>query len=767
MNLRSFLLCALLGTSACASVDDSDLDANGGLAIASNLGGRYDATKSNVTFRVRSDRATRIEVWIYKAASGQAEVLRQALTNDGTGRWSTTVSVATLASRGLSGTIYYGYRAWGPNWTYSASWTPGSSLGFASDVDGNGNRFNPNKLLFDPYGLELSHDPTNPSNSDGTIYNTGATDRLRDSALVAPKSIVIDTAAGDFGTKPTRALKDDVVYEVHVRGFTKNDPSVPVAERGTYAGAGKKAAYLKSIGVTAIEFLPIQETVNDGNDVVANTTDDNYWGYMTLNYFAPDRRYAADKTAGGPTREIRAMVKAFHDQGIKVYMDVVYNHTAEGGVADGTGTKAQLLSFRGLDNASYYELGTDAKFYYDNTGIGANYNTTTQMAVDLIIHSLQYWKGDLGFDGFRFDLASVLGNSCNRGCFNFDKLNPSNALNRAVIEVGARPAGGGSGVDLIGEPWAIGDGTYRVGDFPSGWSEWNGIYRDTFRKDQNKLGVDAVTPGQLATRFAGSSDLYADDGRAPWASVNFVVAHDGFTNRDLYAYNAKNNLQPWPYGPSDGGEDNNVSWDQGGDPVMQRKAARNAMAFLALSAGVPMFTGGDEMYRTQYGNNNAYNLDTDKNWLNWTDATTNAQFLSFSRRLFTFRGAHPALRRAGFYTGAVGSSGLKDIQWLTDQGVEGDGAYMSNAGNHFLGFRIDGAPAGDSAASIYVAYNGWSGTVTARLPTPRAGKSWYRVGDTAPWMESRGNFTDPGAEDLLTVTTYDLAPRSLLILIER
>ncbi len=768
MSSSKYLLVAVLAATACATADESlELETPPQLALQSNLGGRYNSTKSSVTFRVRSERATRIEVWVYKAPTGQAQILRQALTNDGTGRWATTVSVATLQAAGLTGAIYYGYRAWGPNWTYSASWTPGSSTGFVADVDGNGNRFNPNKLLFDPYGLELSHDPLTPANMDGTIYNSGATDRTRDSALVAPKSIVIDTAAGNFGTKPTRAFKDDVIYEVHVRGLTKSDPSVPAVERGTYAGAGRKAAYLKSIGVTAIELLPLHETVNDANDVVMSTTDDNYWGYMTLNYFAPDRRYSMDKTAGGPTREFRAMVKAFHDQGIKVYVDVVYNHTAEGGVGDATGAKAQLLSFRGLDNANYYELGTNAAFYYDNTGIGANFNTTTSMAVDLIIDSLTYWKGDLGVDGFRFDLASVLGNSCNRGCYNFDKLNPQNALNRAVNELGVRPGAGGAGVDLIAEAWAIGDGTYRVGDFPSGWAEWNGVFRDTFRKDQNKLGVDAVTPSQLATRFAGSSDLFGDDGRKPWHSVNFIVAHDGFSNRDLYAYNQKNNLQPWPYGPSDGGEDNNVSWDQGGNPTLQRQAARNALGFIALSAGVPMFTGGDEMYRTQFGNNNMYNVDSDKNWLNWGDATTNAQFLSFSRRLFNFRNAHPALRRAEFYTGAVGASGLKDIQWLTDQAVEPPGAYWGNANNHFLAFRVDGQPAGDSAASIYVAYNGWSGVVTAQLPTPRAGKSWYRVSDTAPWMESRGNFTDPGLEDRLTVTSYDMAGRTLLVLIEK
>jgi isoamylase len=736
-------------------------------ALSFDLGGRLNDAKTHVTFRVRSERATRLEVWVYNAALGQAEKARYVLQSEGAGRWAVTVPVSELRTKGVSGTIYYGYRAWGPNWTYSTSWQPGSQAGFVADVNGQGDRFNPNKLLFDPYGFELSHDPTNPSNTDGTFYGTGPTHRLKDSGLVAPKSIVLDTVGGDFGTKPTRALKDDIVYEVHVRGLTKADTSVPVAERGTYAGAARKAAYLKSLGVTAVEFLPVQETENDSNDLVASTVGDNYWGYMTLDYFAPDRRYAFDKTPGGPTREFRAMVKAFHAQDIKVYIDVVYNHTAEGGNWDGTGQTTSLYSMRGLDNAHYYELSNDPAFFFDNTGIGANVNTTTDIAVDLIVDSLRYWKDSIGLDGFRFDLASVLGNSCFAGCYNFDKLNPNNALNRAVGELPGRPVGGGAGADLIAEPWAIGGGTYRVGDFPAGWAEWNGAYRDTFRKDQNQLGSAVVTPGELATRFAGSSDLYADDGRKPSHSVNFIVAHDGFTLRDLYAYNAKNNLQPWPFGPSDGGEDHNVSWDQGGNAALQRQAARNALAVLMLSSGVPMITGGDEMYRTQFGNNNAYNLDSDKNWLNWSDATTNANFLSFSRRLLNFRKAHPALRPANFFTGAVGSSGLKDIVWLTDAGAEASGAYMDNANNHFLAFRIDGARAADSAASIYVAYNGWSGNVTATLPAPRPGKSWYRVSDTASWMESQGNFADPGAEQVLGGATYDLAGRSLLLLIER
>ena len=774
-SLRSSLV-ALSALAACGPVfgpdegsseNGSSSDGDPAAAPSFDLGARFDAARTQVTFRVRSGRATRIEVWVYAAASGQAERARFTLAEESGDRWAVTVPVAEIRAAGVTGTIFYGYRAWGPNWTFSSGWTPGSQDGFVADVDGDGNRFNPNKLLFDPYALELSHDPVGVGTTDGDMYLTGPAQRLVDTGPVAGKAIVLETLDGDFGSKPTRPLRDDVIYEVHVRGLTRADSSVPAAERGTYAGAGRKAAYLASIGVTAIELLPVQETTNDDNDRLQSTVGDNYWGYMTLAYFAPDRRYAADRSPGGPTREFRAMVKAFHDQGIKVFIDVVYNHTAEGGVADAAGQVSALFSMRGLDNAGYYELAADAAHYHDNTGIGANVNTTTDMSIDLMIDSLAYWKDSLGVDGFRFDLASVLGNSCARGCFEFDKTDPDNALNRAVDELPARPANGGAGADLIAEPWAIGEGTYRVGDFPEGWAEWNGIFRDTMRRDQNQLGGASVTPGQLATRFAGSSDLYGDDGRRPDTSVNFVVAHDGFTLRDLYTFNGKQNGQPWPFGPSDGGEDHNTSWDHGGDASLQRQAARNGMALQMLSAGVPMLTGGDEMYRTQFGNNNVYNLDSDKNWLDWSDATTNANFLAFSRRLIRFRGAHPALRRSAFYTGAVGPSGLKDIAWLTDAGVEASGAYMDSPDNHFLAFRIDGAPAADPAASIYVAYNGWSGPVTATLPAPRPGKAWFRVGDTAGWMESRGNFTDPGQEDRLDGATYELAGRSILLLIER
>jgi glycogen operon protein len=731
------------------------------------LGAAYDA-HGGMRVRVFSSTATRVEVDLYRIPLGADEVARFPLTRETGGTWTAAISAADLANAGLSGTIYYGYRAWGPNWPFDASWTKGSSAGFVSDVDAHGNRFNPNKLLFDPYALELSHDPVNPNQLDGSVYGTGPAHRAKDSGQFAPKGVLLKPDSTSVGSRPKRALKDDVIYEVHVRGLTMSNPSVAPERRGTYAGAGDVAGYLSSIGVTAVEFLPVQETQNDQNDEHQSTDGANYWGYMTLGYFAPDRRYALDKSPGGPTREFKQMVQKFHDQGIKVYLDVVYNHTGEGGLWDSTGDVANLMSFRGLDNAAYYELAGDNRFSYDNTGVGGNFNTANGTVRDLVIDSLAYWKNGMGVDGFRFDLGVVLGNSCNSGCFNFDKLDPKNALNRAVRELPVRPAGGGDGVDLIAEPWAIGDGTYQVGNFPSGWAEWNGSFRDTFRKAQNKLGQASITPAQLATRIAGSSDLYGDDGRRPWHSINFLVAHDGFTLRDLYAYNQKNNNQSWPFGPSDGGEDNNNSWDQGGDPALQRQAARTGMALLMLSAGVPMITGGDEMYRTQFGNNNAYNLDSDKNWLDFTDPSSVAEFRTFAQRLIAFRHAHAALRPADFFQGRDNNGdGLKDITWYRDDGNEADGGYLNNASNHFLAYRIDGAEAGDTVRSIYVAYNGWSGVVTATLPSPSSGNQWFRAGDTAAWNEQNGNMSDAGAEGSLNGSTYDVQPRSVLILIER
>lgn len=742
-------------------------------ALAWTLGGQYDSTKSNITFNVYSSRATRIEVWLYKTPQGAQEVARYVLTkNTTTNVWSTTVSVATLQTTyGITGPVYYGYRAWGPNWPYSSSWAKGTGTGFISDVDASGNRFNPNKLLIDPYALEISHDPTNATNTNGTLYASGATYRNVDSGAQAPKGIVLAADTTSFGTKPTRALKDDVVYEVHLRGLTKGDGSITSCA-GTYSGAAQKAASLAALGVTAVEFLPVQETQNDDNDVNATSTaGDNYWGYMTLNYFAPDRRYACDKSAGGPTKEFKAMVKAFHDQGIKVLIDVVYNHTGEGGAWSSTDkTTYNVFSFRGLDNPTYYSLTSDMQSSWDNTGVGGNYNTHNPTAQTLIINSLKYWKDQLGVDGFRFDLASVLGNSCEHGCYNYNKTDSGNALNGIWNNLGPRPAGGGTGVDLIAEPWAVGGNSYQVGNFPSGWAEWNGIYRDTFRKDQNQLGVATVTPGDLATRFAGSSDLYGDDGRKPYNSVNFMVAHDGFTLKDLYTCNSKSNSQAWPYGPSDGGEDNNISWDQGGVAADQRRAARNGLAFLMLSAGTPMMTGGDEMLRGINCNNNPYNLDSSANWLNYSLNSDQTNFKTFTQRMIAFRKAHPALRPANFFSSVDNNANvMEQMRWFQPSGAVADSTYMGNGGNHALAFRIDGTEFGDSAAAIYVAYNGWSGAVNFTLPWPFNGKQWYRVTDTCNWAEGASQVASPGSETLIggEGTGYSVCARGLIVLIAK
>jgi glycogen operon protein len=765
MHLRKSLIAAMVAFACINQPASSAIN-------ASQLGAKYDSTKSNLTFKVYSSRATRIELYLYSAATGAAEKAHYVMTQGSNGVWSVTLSSSTLSSLGLSGTVYYGYRAWGPNWPYNSSWTKGSSAGFISDVDASGNRFNPNKLLLDPYALEMSHDPTTATNSNGTIYASGASYRNIDSGSLAPKGIVLSGDTQSIGTKPTRAFKDDIVYETHVRGLTMNDPGVTASYRGTYAGAAQKAAYLASLGVTAVEFLPVQETQNDTNDADPNSdSGDNYWGYMTLNYFAPDRRYAYDKSPGGPTREFKAMVKAFHDQGIKVLIDVVYNHTGEGGPwSSSDKTTYNLYGMRGLDNPTYYSLTSDYQNSWDNTGTGGNYNTRNPIAQNLIVDSLAYWRDTLGVDGYRFDLASVLGNTCQHGCYNYDKTDTGNALNRILTELPPRSVNGGSGVDLIAEPWAIGGNSYQVGGFPVGWAEWNGMYRDAVRQAQNKLGSVTVTTGTLATRFSGSSDLYGDDGRAPWNSVNFLVAHDGFTLKDLYSCNGKNNSQAWPYGPSDGGEDNNNSWDQGSVATAQRQAARNGFALMMLSGGVPMMTGGDEMLRSLNCNNNPYNLDSSANWLNWSLSTDQSNFQAFAKSMIAFRKAHPALRPTNFYS-SVDNNGnvMEQLRWFKPDGTVADSTYFNDGNNHAIAWRIDGSEFGDSAAAIYIAHNAWSAQVNFTLPWPGNGKSWYRVTDTCSWAEGANQVRSPGSEDQIggENTSYGVCGRGTLVLIAK
>jgi glycogen operon protein len=667
--------------------------------------------------------------------------------------WSADLPLQVLRNAGVE-TIYYGFRCWGPNWSWVPSWRPGSLDGFGADVDSEGNRFNPNKLVYDPYALELSHDPFSPEPFDGSVYEIGPEHRIRDSGRLAPKGIVLRPEPADDAHKPTRAFKDDVVYEVHVRGLTKLDFSVPEAERGTYRGAARKSAYLRDLGVTAVEFLPLHETQNEQND--ANPSAQNYWGYASNSFFAPDRRFAFDASAGGPTRELRAMVRAFHAEGIKVFVDVVFNHTGEGG-------SNHLLSWRGIDADAYYERGPDAFSFADNNGVGPNFNPRSASARDLMLDSLRYYSAYIGVDGFRFDLASVLGDRCESYCFEFDKLASGNVLNRASNELPARAPLGGAGVDLIAEPWAIGLGTFQLGEFPKGWSEWNGRFRDTVRAAQNRVGIADVTPQDIGDRLVGSPDLFADDGRPPSASVNFLVAHDGFTLRDLYSFNTKNNALPPPFGPSQGGTDDNVSWDQGGDPKEQAKAARTGMLLLAVASGVPMMVGGDELYRTQRGNNNAYNLDTLASWLDFGGLTSAAAFHAFTRGVLHMRADHTSLRPARHFDGRDhDGNGLVDVARLGTDGAAATSGQLGRPSERFVALRFDGEEAGDSALSIYVAYNWAASPVNVQLPPLVKGKGWHLVAQS-----DAGIVLNAGNEAPVAAGSMSLAARSALVLIER
>lgn len=746
-----------------------------------SLGASYNNAGTQITFRVYSSQATQIVLYLYSAGYGVQESATYSLSSVGDNVWQATVEVSAIHAAGITGTVYYGYRAWGPNWPYSSSWTKGSSAGFISDVDTNGNRFNPNKLLLDPYAQEVSQDPLNTYNQNANIFASGASNRDTDSGSYAPKGIVLSTSGQSTGTKPTRAQKDDVIYEVHVRGLTKQDPSTPSQYQGTFAGAGMKASYLASLGVTAVEFLPIMETQNDANDVIADSdADQNYWGYGTESYFAPDRHYAYNKAPGGPTQEFQAMVQAFHNVGIKVYLDVVYNHTGEGGLwSSSDDTTATVYSWRGLDNTTYYELSSGNQAYYDNTATGANYNTYNTVAQNLIIDSLNYWSTTMGVDGFRFDLAPVLGNNCLNqsyesaapncpdGGFNFDASDPNVAINQILDNFTVRPSTGGSGLDLYAEPWAAsGTGYYQLGNFPVGWSEWNGQFRDTFRQAQNEVGNMTISIGQDANNFQGSWNLFQASGRQPWNSTNFMDVHDGLTLNDVYSCNGANNSQAWPWGPSSAGVSNNYSWDQGmsagtGTAYDQRRAARTGLAFTMLSAGTPLMQGGDESLRTLQCNNNAYNLDSSGNWLNYSWNTNQSNFYNFAHRLIAFRLAHPALRPATWYTSS-------QMAWYQPSGSAATSSYWDNTSNYSIAYTINGSSFSDSN-SMYVAYNGWTGSVTFTLPAPPTGTNWYRVTDTCDWNDGPNTFVTPGNETLIggTGSTYGMCGESLLLLISK
>ncbi len=719
-------------------------------------------TSNDVQFRLRSEGATRVEVCLFQQPR---ETKEQVCFPMQLGRrafvWEVAVPLSNLQNFGLSqpqdAPLYYGYRAWGPNWPYQPEWQRGTEIGFIADVDGQGNRFNPNKLLLDPYAFEVSHGLE--SVQYVSDFDSGAGQRHIDSAAQAPKAVLTPIESYSFAsTKPMRPFKDDVIYEVHVKGLTANDPSIPFSYRGTYKGAGMKADYLRDLGVTAVEFLPVHQMTSTYN---------NYWGYMPMAYFAPQRSYSFDQSPGGPIREFREMVSEFHKRGIKVYTDVVYNHTGEGGTWSGDPSRAQLLSFRGIDNANYYNLSRDPAYYMDHTGCGNDLAGDEELVRDLIVDSLAHWKNQLGVDGFRFDLASVLGNTARGGSFYFDAHDSRNALNRARYELPVRSETGGEGVDLIAEPWAIGYGTYQLGRFPAGWAEWNGSFRDPVRSFYNKRGVESISLGKLAEALSGSANLFETSGRKPWHSINFITAHDGFTLRDLFSYNGKNNYQPYPFGPSDGGSDNNRSWDQNNDSNLQRQLTRTAFVTLLGAVGTPMIVGGDEFYRTLNGNNNAYNLDTIANYLPWPQLDEQTRLRDLVRHLLQLRSSIAGLRPQEFFRGQDGNrNGVKDLTWYGPSGTELPQSAFDEASG-FIAYRIDNTEFSQNSdvRSIVILLNADFQGVHMQLPVTTGGSAWGLSVDTAQWWESQSNFAQRGSETKIE-REYFVHPRSAVVLLE-
>jgi glycogen operon protein len=535
--------------------------------------------------------------------------------------------------------LLYGYRVHGP-------YDPQRGL-----------RFNPKKLLLDPYARSIVGALRWSEAHFGYRVGGKREDLVadeRDSAFGMPKCQVVDSAFtwGD-DRRPNTAWNDTVIYELHVKGFTVNHPGVPAQLRGKYAALGTPAVleHLRLLGVTAVELMPIHAFVDDHHLVKKGLS--NYWGYNTIGFFAPETRYSAD----GSLAEFKTMVKTLHSAGIEVILDVVYNHTGEGGRLGPT------LSFRGIDNAAYYRLvADDPREYMDYTGTGNTLNMMHPRVLQLIMDSLRYWVLEMHVDGFRFDLAAALArelHEVNRLAAFFDIIHQDPVLSQ---------------VKLIAEPWDLGEGGYQVGNFPVGWTEWNGKYRDVVRSVWKGEGG---LIGELAYRITGSSDLYARSGRRPYASINFVTAHDGFTLEDLVSYNEKHNEANGENNQD--GENHNRSWNCGvegptDDPAilaLRAKQKRNLLATLFLSQGVPMLLHGDEMGRTQRGNNNAYCQDNEISWVDWSLHEKNASLIAFVRRLTQLRREHPLLRRRSFFQGRriIGPE-IKDIVWLNPDGRE-------------------------------------------------------------------------------------------------
>jgi isoamylase len=736
------------------------------------------------SFAVHAPDAERLLLEIYGEPFGSPPEREYWMARCADGLWRARVP-------GLGSGTLYGYRAWGPNWRFDPAWARGnSSAGFVADVDAEGRRFNPNKLLVDPYARELSHEKLCPAmlegGDDGGAYGTGGADvvpsqvyegalarrvcrdrRDIDTGTVAPKSVVVEDGSS-FGTKPGLPPEDAIIYEAHLRGLTAHPSAsrlasilagipgfervhdVPEGLRGTYAGAACLAPYIRGLGFTAVELLPVQETA--AGPCPRDRAGGNFWGYMTAAFFAPDRRYAADQSPGGPTREFKAMVRAFHEEGIEVYLDVVYNHSAEGGNWDATGRSAEILSLRGLDNPGYYALSPgDKSAYWESTGCGNNLNAGSAALRMLVLDSLEYWMREMGVDGFRFDLAAALGRESHDG-FGFD---PRGELLVSIADLAAS-----HNAEVISESWDTAAGGYQVGNFPDRWAEWNGRYRDSVRRFMRGVRDCPLSP---ADALHGDW-LHFEDQGGPQRSVNFVDAHDGLTLADLVSYNAKSNAGPWPFGPSDGGSDSNESWDSSWVPpasgcpdrrAFRRQRWRNFVAFLMLSRGVPMLVYGDELCRTQNGNNNPYNLDSPATWNDYDSIRsdspqalpTPAPGVPFHDNFgpdsapdglsacFLFAAFMARLRR--------GSRALRQDSYdmsMAYSRADGSAGYDSGLDEAFR-VRIDGSSVDDRdfLALVNLSYE----AVRFAVEPPDAGTVWKRIVDTSHWAEEFDNYWEP------------------------
>ena len=678
------------------------------------LGAHYDGYGTN--FAVFSSIADRVELCLFDDAGTESRV-DLAL---GIGQvWHAFLPEVAPGA-------HYGFRVHGP-------WDPARGL-----------RCNPHKLLVDPYARAITEGlQWNPALAayDGDPMGAMSTE---DSAPFTFRSIVVQPFF-DWGSDTRLEIpwNETVIYEAHVKGLTMRHPEVPEHLRGTYAGLAHPAIikHLHKLGVTAIELLPIHAFVHDGFLLERGLR--NYWGYNTIGFFAPHSEYASVRDANLAVSEFKSMVKAMHRAGIEVILDVVYNHTAEGN------HMGPHLSMRGLDNPAYYRLVADQPGYYmDYTGTGNTLNMRHPHVLQLVMDSLRYWIEEMHVDGFRFDLAAALA----RGLHEVDRLAAFFDLIQQDPVV--------SRVKLIAEPWDVGEGGYQVGNFPPGWSEWNGKYRDWIR---DYWRGEPGTLQELGSRFTGSSDLYQEGGRFPHASINFVTAHDGFTLRDLVSYNEKHNEA----NGEDSGENHNRSWNSGAegptdDPVVNalpRRQQRNFLATLFLSQGVPMLLGGDEMGRTQQGNNNGYCQDTEISWFDWEHR--DRDLLEFSRQLSALRRDHPVLRRRGWVQGrpirphGKGQQALPDIAWFTPEGEEMEDTHWENGETSSLQVFLNGAgifvpdDRGEQVLddTFLIIFHAYPEDRELVLPETRWGATWERVLDTERgFARGEGEVFEAGAK---------------------